>query len=93
MFDSTFLSIFPDFVQEVNGLLSEGNGIVPKVQGTLTPELRIYALIRLGIDSSDKIATLLRYSKTTIYTYRSKIRQKAIRPEFFEDEIRKISSI
>ena len=93
MFDSTFLSIFPDFVQEVNRLLSEGNGIVPKEQGTLTPELRIYALIRLGIDSSDKIATLLRYSKTTIYTYRSKTRQKAIRPEFFEDEIRKISSI
>lgn len=93
MFDSTFLSIFPGFVDEVNKLLAEGNGMIPKTQGTLTPELRIYALIRLGIDSSDKIATLLRYSKTTIYTYRSKTRQKAIRPEHFEDEIRRISSI
>lgn len=93
VFDSTLLSIFPGFVEEVNRLLLPGCEIVPKQKGTLTPELRIYALIRLGIDSSDKIASLLRYSKTTIYTYRSKTRQKAKNSEKFEDDVKKIQSI
>lgn len=93
VFDSIFLSVFPAFVEEVNRLLIPEYAIVPKQPGTLTPELRIYALIRLGIDSSDKIASLLRYSRTTIYTYRSKTRQKAHIPEQFEENIRKINSI
>lgn len=93
VFDSTFLSIFPSFVEEFNSLMTEDSRIVPKQQGSLTPELRIYALVRLGIDSSEKISSLLRYSKTTIYTYRCKTRQKAFDPEKFEENVKKISSI
>ena len=93
VFDATFLSIFPSFVEEFNRLLIPGGEIVPRKAGVLTPELRIYALIRLGIDSSEKIASLLRYSKTTIYTYRSKTRLKSFNPEEFEDEVKKIHSI
>ena len=93
VFDATFLSIFPSFVEEFNRLLIPGSEIVPRKAGVLTPELRIYALIRLGIDSSEKIASLLRYSKTTIYTYRSKTRLKSFNPEEFENEVKKIHSI
>ena len=76
-FDKTFLSLFPTFVSDLNTLLMPDEAIVQKKPGTLTPELRIFALIRLGIHDSDRIATFLRYSVTTIYNYRTKIRNKA----------------
>ncbi|MBJ2183380.1 MAG: hypothetical protein JFR38_02585 [Muribaculaceae bacterium] len=76
-FDRTFLSLFPSFVDEFNRLLMPEEAIVPKKPGTLTTELRIFALIRLGISDSDKIAKFLRYSLTTIYNYRTKVRNKA----------------
>lgn len=76
-FDRTFLSLFPTFVEEFNSLLLPGEAIIPKKEGTLNAELRIYALIRLGITDSDKIAKFLRYSLTTIYNYRTKVRNKA----------------
>lgn len=76
-FDRTFLSLFPTFVEDLNGLLLSEESIIPKKPGTLNPELRIFALIRLGISDSDKIAKFLRYSLTTIYNYRTKVRNKA----------------
>lgn len=76
-FDRTFLSLFPDFVEDFNALLLPHEAIVPKRPGSLTTELRIFALIRLGIADSDKIARFLRYSLTTIYNYRTKVRNKA----------------
>lgn len=76
-FDKTFLNLFPSFVEDFNNLLLPDEAIVPKKPGTLNPELRIYALIRLGITDSDKIAKFLRYSLTTIYNYRTKVRNKA----------------
>lgn len=76
-FDKTFLSLFPDFIEDFNKLLLPEGAIVPKREGSLTPELRIFALIRLGIADSDKIAKFLRYSLTTIYNYRTKVRNKA----------------
>ena len=76
-FDKTFLSLFPTFVEDFNALLLPGEAIVPKKSGTLNPELRIYALIRLGIADSEKISKFLRYSLTTIYNYRTKVRNKA----------------
>lgn len=76
-FDHTFLTLFPDFVSELNALLVPGEGFHTKKDGMLSPELRICALIRLGISDSDKIAKFLRYSLTTIYNYRSRIRSKA----------------
>ena len=76
-FDKTFLSLFPTFVDDFNRLLLPDEAIVPKKEGTLNTELRIYALIRLGITDSEKIAKFLRYSLTTIYNYRTKVRNKA----------------
>lgn len=76
-FDKTFLSLFPSFVDDFNKLLLPEEAIIQKKSGTLTPELRIFALIRLGISDSNRIATFLRYSLTTIYNYRTKIRNKA----------------
>ncbi|MDE6331753.1 MAG: hypothetical protein K2L80_04045 [Muribaculaceae bacterium] len=76
-FDHTFLSLFPTFIDDFNALLQPGEEILPKQPGTLNTELRIYALIRLGITDSDKIAAFLRYSISTIYNYRTKARNKA----------------
>lgn len=76
-FDKTFLNLFPTFVEDLNSLLLPEEAIIPKKAGTLTAELRIFALIRLGITDSDKIAKFLRYSLTTIYNYRTKVRNKA----------------
>lgn len=76
-FDKTFLSLFPTFVEDFNKLLLPEEAIVPKKEGSLNTELRIYALIRLGITDSEKIAKFLRYSLTTIYNYRTKVRNKA----------------
>lgn len=76
-FDKTFLNLFPTFVEDFNNLLLPEEAIIPKKEGTLNTELRIYALIRLGITDSDKIANFLRYSLTTIYNYRTKVRNKA----------------
>lgn len=77
-FDSTFLKLFPTFVEEFNQLLRPGEAILPKRAGSLNTELRIYALVRLGISDSDRIAKFLRYSLTTIYNYRTRIRNKAV---------------
>lgn len=76
-FDETFLQLFPTFVEDFNKLLADGEQIYPKANEKLNTELRIFALIRLGITNSVKIAQFLRYSVTTIYNYRTKIRNKA----------------
>ena len=77
MFDTTFLNLYPDFVDKFNSLLAEGEAITTKGDDTLTPELRVFALIKLGIADSSKIASLLHYSANTIYNYRAKIKNKA----------------
>lgn len=77
MFDEAFVNLYPDFVERFNGLLADGAAIVPKGDDILTPELRIFALIKLGITDSSKIASLLHYSANTIYNYRAKIKNKA----------------
>ena len=79
-FDTIFLSIFPDFVESFNALLKEDERIQVKEGELLTPELRIYALIRLGINDNSKIANFLHYSLQTVYNYRLKMRNKAIVP-------------
>lgn len=76
-FDSIFLKIYPTFIIEFNELLQDDGKITPKEGDLLTPELRIYALIRLGITDSVKIADFLHYSTQTIYNYRLKVRNKA----------------
>jgi DNA-binding NarL/FixJ family response regulator len=92
-FDHSFLHLFPDFVEQFNRLLLENERIVPKAAGSLNTELRIFALIRLGITDSSKIASFLRYSVNTIYNYRTRIRNKSQVPrDDFEDMVRKIGA-
>ena len=92
-FDTAFLNIYPNFVTEVNQLMTEGNGFeIDEESNKLTTELRVLALIRLGIQDNQKIADILRSSITTIYTYRSKLKARARNKDTFEDDIRKIAT-
>jgi hypothetical protein len=77
-FDKTFLQLFPYFIQEFSDLLVDQDSIQLKEGELLNTELRIFALIRLGIKDSAKISVFLRYSVSTIYNYRSQIKNKAI---------------
>ncbi|MFL9844188.1 DUF6377 domain-containing protein [Flavobacterium rhizosphaerae] len=92
-FDAIFLHIYPHFVEQLNSLLVPEEKIVLKKDELLTTELRIFALIRLGITDSGKIAKLLRYSVNTIYNYRVKVKNKAAVPrDEFENLVMKIGS-
>lgn len=77
-FDKSFLKLFPNFITSFNNLLVEEARIYPKSDELLTTELRIFALIRLGVVDSNKIAHFLGYSLATIYNYRSRMRNKAV---------------
>ncbi len=91
-FDETFLHLFPNFVESLNNLLRDDEKIYPHPGELLSTELRIFALIRLGITDSNKIARFLRYSLTTIYNYRSKVRNKAKDKVQFEIQVGQIQS-
>ena len=89
-FDETFLALYPDFVEQFNALLQEGARIVPP-SGRLTTELRIFALIRLGVDDSKKIATMLDYSVSTIYNYKVSVKNAALGDrDKFEEQVKMI---
>ena len=92
-FDDTFLRLFPTFVEDFNNLLRPEERIATKSESRLNPELRIFALIRLGINDSAKIAKFLRYSLTTIYNYRTRIRNKAVNRDSLEDDLMKIGGL
>ncbi len=89
-FDNAFLNIFPNFVDEVNKLLQEGGKIEVKQGKRLTTESRVLALIRIGITDNQSIANILRASLTTIYTYRSKLKARALNKDGFEAQVKGI---
>ncbi len=92
-FDQAFLKLFPDFVQEFNNLIDKSQTVHPRKGELLNTELRIFALIRLGIHDSYKIAHFLRYSANTIYNYRAQIKNKSIVDrEQFENYVLKIGT-
>lgn len=92
-FDTSFLSLYPTFVEEFNALLKEDSRIKLKDGELLSTELRIFALIKLGITQSSHIASLLRYSVNTIYNYRAQVKNAALENrENFEETVRKIGS-
>lgn len=92
-FDHTFLILFPNFVEQINELFNDDEKIVLRQGELLNTELRIFALIRLGITDSSKIANLLRYSVNTIYNYRVKIKNKSSVPrDDFEELVKNIGS-
>lgn len=91
-FDNAFLELYPNFIEEFNRLLQPDERFILKSGELLNTEMRIYAIIRLGIDDSNKIANFLHYSINTIYTYRNKVKNKAIDRENFENDVLKIDS-
>lgn len=94
LFDNIFLNLYPNFVEEFNSLLVEEERFNLKPDELLNTELRIFALIRLGITDSSRIANFLRYSANTIYNYRTRVRNKAAVPrDKFESYVMKIGVI
>jgi len=92
-FDHMFLAIYPTFVQEFNELLTPENRIAEPRKNTLTTPLRIFALIRLGIDDSGKISQLLNLANSTVYNYRTRFRNHAAGDRStFEEQVRNIGN-
>jgi hypothetical protein len=90
-FDSVFLHLFPNFIDDFNFLLKEECRIKLSDRSKLTTDLRIFALIRLGIDESSRIAEFLRYSPNSIYNYRARIKKNAIcGRDDFEKKVKEI---
>ena len=92
-FDTAFLDLYPSFVTEFNSLLKDGEQIVPPHRGRLTTELRIFALIRLGVKESSEIAALLFYTPRTIYNYRSTIKNRARNRDTFENDVEQLCHV
>lgn len=94
IFDTIFLCLYPNFVSEFNALLVPEEVVKLKPGELLNTELRIYALIRLGITDSVRIASFLRYSLSTIYNYRTKMRNKAaVSRDLFESIVMRIGEV
>lgn len=90
-FDKSFIDLFPTFIQDFNNLLTGGGKIYPKQGEILNTELRIFALIRLGVTDANRIAHFLGCSLATVYNYRSKIRNKAAGDkDRFEQDVMKL---
>lgn len=87
-FDKIFIKLFPNFIEEFNKLFDEKDHIILQEGQILNPELRIFALIRLGIHNNDRIAKVLNFSVNTIYAYKTRIKSKSrVSNEEFEDRI------
>ena len=90
-FDDTFLALYPDFVEQFNTLLQEDARITLRKDERLNTELRIFALIRLGVDDSKDIASILHYSVSTIYNYKVSIKNAALGDrDSFEERVKQI---
>ncbi|WP_147273590.1 DUF6377 domain-containing protein [Pedobacter chinensis] len=93
-FDKVFLNLFPNFVSDFNALFIEDYQIELPAEHLLNTELRIFALIRLGIDENETIAKILNYSVNTIYTYKTKVKNRSFVPnDEFEDKIMQIRAV
>jgi len=90
-FDTVFLHLFPNFIDDFNALLQPEMQIHPKEENRLTTDIRIFALIRLGFEDSSKIAEFLHYSVNTIYNYRARIKNGALgNREQFEQRVKSL---
>ena len=93
-FDATFLKLFPGFVSGYNALFPEAERKAIDNDHSLTTEMRIFALIRLGITESERIAKFLNYSVNTINTYKTRIKNKSlIDNDSFEQKIMEIGVV
>ena len=93
VFDDAFLHIYPTFVDSVNALMRDDEKIILAEGEKLNTDLRILAFMRLGIEDAGRIAQVLNYSVNTIYTYRNRLKNKAVNRDDFERDLMKISSI
>jgi len=92
-FDKVFLKLFPDFVTVFNSYFEEKDRIILKDNQLLNTELRIFALIRMGINDTEKIAKILNYSVNTIYAYKTRVKSKSRIPnEEFEQKVMEIKT-
>ncbi len=92
-FDKVFLRLFPDFIQRYNAMFKPEDQVQVKDEPVLNTEMRIFALIRMGIDDPEKIAKILGYSVNTIYAYKTRVKSKSIVPnDHFEELIRDIKT-
>lgn len=93
-FDHIFLKIFPNFITIFNSLLKKEDQIWPKDNEVLNTDLRIFALMRLGISDNETIANILEYSVNTIYVYKMRIKAKALVPsDQFDHKIMAIKAV
>ncbi len=93
-FDKIFLSIFPDFVEGFNALFNSEDHVQLTTQGAMNTDLRIFALIRMGIIENEKIAKILNFSINTIYSYKNRIKKRSIvANNEFEERIMDIKSV
>ena len=93
-FDSVFLHLYPNFVEEFNALLQPEMRFQKREDNRLVTEIRIFALIRLGIEDSSKIAEFLHYSVNTIYNYRARIKNGALdNRESFERRVKMLGRV
>ena len=93
-FDHVFLKIFPNFISTFNSLFKKEDQIWPKDHEVLNTDLRIFALMRLGINDNETIANILEYSVNTIYVYKMRIKAKALVPgDQFDHKIMEIKAV
>ncbi|MBB5635122.1 DNA-binding CsgD family transcriptional regulator [Pedobacter cryoconitis] len=92
-FDKAFLKLFPNFVTEFNALFPAEHQVKLLQHQLLNTDLRIFALIRLGVNDTDKVARILEYSLSTIYNYRTRIKNKSNNPDGFEAAIMAIRAV
>ena len=92
-FDKAFMELYPNFVDEVNKLLLPDKQIVLPASNSLTKEIRIYALMRLGVTDGQELATLLFYSTQTIYNYKSAMRRRTKNVGTFDSDINKLCHV
>ena len=93
-FDTVFLRLFPHFIDHFNALLRAEDRIQTPEDQLLTTELRIFALIRLGINDSEQISRMLGYSINTIYTYKTRVKNRSfLLNEEFETRVLAIQAV
>lgn len=86
-FDSQFLSIYPDFISRLNGLMGDGEHFALRPDGTMTSEMRVFALMRLGVTDSKRLASMLNIAVATVYNYRSRYKSKIAPNLSLEDAV------
>ena len=90
IFDRAFIHAFPDFVKDVNSLMQPDKILVQTQPDLLTTDLRLLAFMRLGVDDSTVISRFMGLSINTIYSYRNRLRSRALNRDTFETDITKV---